>query len=425
MKRVILLIDMDAYFASVEQRANPSWRNKPIIVCGKGRTVVTTASYPAREYGVKTGMTLPEAKKLCPEIITVYGNPEKYIDTSLRIHRMLLEFTDQVEVFSIDESFLDITNISREGFSALEISRKIKERLKGEIGLTCSIGIGPNKLIAKLASKVQKPDGLVEIRKEDVQDFFSGLPVEELQGVGVGKKIAQKLKSLGISTAKQLGEASISLLTAHFGIWGYHLKKMGKGEGSSLVGRYSEHEQEKSIGHSHTLPKDTRDLVVIKAYLRMLSEKVGVRLRDANLMGKTVNLVVRYSDFNTFIRQRSLKYYIKTGYEIYSTAYRIFEKILPLEKAVRLLGVSISRLSVDDRQRFLLQSMEREQRLVETVDMINEKYGEFTVKPSSLLIAERFGLLLLAFSCFCPLYHKFYVLICIFCHNRNMPFSCL
>ena len=392
MKRVILLLDMNAYFASVEQRVNPSLRGKPIIVCGEGRTVVTTASYEAREYGVKIGMTLPEAKKHCPEVIIVYGDPVKYIDTSLRIHKILLEFTDLLEVFSIDECFLDITQLYQRGFSPEEISNKIKDRLRKEFGLTCSIGIGPNKLIAKLASKMQKPDGLVEIRKEDIPDLFSKLPVEELQGVGVGNKLAGRLKSLGIKTAGKLGEASINLLTSNFGIWGYHLKKMGKGEDDSRVARYSESEQEKSIGHSHTLPKDTWDQAVIKSYLRMLSEKVGVRLREANLTGRTINLIVRYSDFNTFIKQHSLGCYIKTGFEIYCTAYRIFENILPLKKAVRLLGVSISNLSVDNKQLFLLQSMEREQRLVETVDEINEKYGDFTIKPSSLLIAERFGL---------------------------------
>lgn len=392
MSRVVLLIDMDAYFASVEQRTNPSLRGKPIIVCGEGRTVVTTASYEARKYGVKIGMTLPEAKKHCPGVITVYGNPEKYVDTSRRIHKILLEFTDLVEAFSIDECFLDITQLSRQGFSPEEVSNKIKERLRKEFGLSCSIGIGPNKLIAKLASKMQKPDGLVEIRREDIPDLFSRLPIEELQGVGIGNKLAERLKSLGIRTAGKLGEASISLLTANFGIWGYHLKKMGKGGDDSKVARYSEYEQEKSIGHSHTLPKDTWDLIVIKSYLRMLSEKVGVRLREANLTGRTINLMVRYSDFNTFLKQHSLGCYIKTGFQIYSAAYGIFKNILPLKKAVRLLGVSISNFSVDNKQQFLFRSMEREERLVKTVDAINEKYGEFTVKPSSLLIAERFGL---------------------------------
>ncbi len=392
MSRVILLLDMDAYFASVEQRANPSLRGKPIIVCGEGRTVVTTASYEARKYGVKIAMTLPEAKKHCPEVITVYGNPEKYIDTSLRIHKILLEFTDLLEVFSIDECFLDITQLCRQGFSPEEVSNKIKDRLREEFGLSCSIGIGPNKLIAKLASKMQKPNGLVEIRKEDISGLFSKLPIEELQGVGVGNKLAERLKSLGIETASELGEASINLLTANFGIWGYHLKKMGKGEDDSKVPRYSESEEEKSIGHSHTLPKDTWDQAVIKSYLRMLSEKVGVRLREGNLTGRTINLMVRYSDFSSFTKQHSLGCYIKTGFEIYSASYRIFKNILPLKRAVRLLGVSISNLCVDNKQQFLFRSMEREERLVETVDAINEKYGEFTVKPSSLLIAERFGL---------------------------------
>lgn len=390
-ERVVMLVDMNSYFASVEQVANPALRGKPIAVGGEGRTVIVTASYEARKYGVKTGMTVPEARKLCPHIIFVHGNLDKYIDTSHRIHKIFLEFTDYVDVFSIDECFLDITHLVRKGSGAQDVGMAIKKRLKEEFGLICSIGIGPNRLIAKLASKFQKPDGLVEVSKEEIPELFSNLPVEELQGVGIGAKLSHKLNTLNIYTAKDIGDASISMLTSYFGVMGYHLKRMGRGEDDSKVRKYWEDDEVKSVGHSYTLPKDTRDLKVIKSYLRVLSEKVGNRLRAANLTGRTIGLVVRYSDFHTIIKHCTLKHHIKSGYDIYINAYKVFEKLLPLLKAVRLLGVNISNLLRDDKQQYFLDDISKQQKVVEMVDDINRKYGEFTLKPSSMLIADKFG----------------------------------
>ncbi|MHB9154313.1 MAG: DNA polymerase IV [Endomicrobiales bacterium] len=391
MERVIALVDMNSYFASVEQASNPALRGKPIVVCGEGRTVVTTASYEARAYGVKTGMSLPEAKALCPSLICVRGTMEKYVDTSARIHAILLEFTDLVEVFSIDECFMDITYRCR-NTAPKDVVRAVKRRIKETLGLLCSVGIGPNKLVAKLASKMQRPDGLVEIRKEEVPALFAQLPVEKMQGVGVGGALSGKFRSLGITTAGQLGQAPLSLLCAHFGVRGYDFKKMGNGEDDSPVKGYDEREQVKSVGHSYTFPRDTRDLAVVRSFLLVLSEKVGVRLRAAGLEGKTVSLSVRYGDFTGLGRQHSLKRFIRGGQEIYRAAWKIFESLLPLGKAVRLVGVSISGLVPSDGQQFLLEDMEKQEKLTRALDAINHKYGEFTVKPSSVLIAESFGI---------------------------------
>lgn len=383
---------MNAYFASVEQIVNPALRGKPVIVCGEGRTVVTTASYEARAFGIKTGMTLCDAKHLCPSVINVQGDMNRYVDTSLRIQKVLLEFTDRVEAFSIDECFMDVSHLCRDATTPKKVARDVKRRIKEATGLLCSVGIGPNKLLAKLGSKMQKPDGLVEIRMNDVPGLFAKLPVEKLQGVGIGRKLGPHLRSLGITTAAQLGEAPISMLHAHFGIMGYHLQRMGRGEGDSEVGVYWAHEQVKSFGHSHTLPRDTRDIGVVKSYLLMLSEKVGRRLRAADMTGRCVTLTVRYADFSTISRQRSLKQYIKSSAEIYAAACTTFAALLPLEQPVRLLGVSISDLGMDERQRFLLEDIERREKLTATVDAINKKFGDFTLKPSSLLIAEKFGI---------------------------------
>ncbi|MFH1367998.1 MAG: DNA polymerase IV [Elusimicrobiota bacterium] len=446
MEKIIILIDMNAYFASVEQVCNPALRGKPVAVSGRGypatgtscnftdirglrpatgtshnsirlpnglrkendeggrkvvtpsRTIVTTVSYEARKYGIKTAMSLPEAKRLCPGLIVVCGDLDKYVDTSLRIHKILLEFTDQVEVFSIDECYLDVTHLclpavaGRNGVTPEDIGRKVKKRVKEETGLLCSVGIGPNKTMAKIAAKLQKPDGLVRITEAEIPEFFENFPVEELHGVGIGRKLSEKLQSMGICTAKELGDAPISMLTEYFGFLGYHLKNIGLGKDDSSVKRYSEVDEVKSVGHSYTLPKDTLNLDIIKSYLLMLSEKTGRRLREKKFAGRTVSLVVRYGDFFTFSKQRRLQHCIKTGYDIYFNAYRIFEQILPLKQGVRMLGVSISGLSVDTGQHFLLEELERKSTLTQTVDEINRKFGESTLKPASILTAENFGI---------------------------------
>jgi DNA polymerase-4 len=390
--KVIFLIDMNAYFASVEQVGNPALRGKPIVVCGEGRTVVTTASYEARTFGIRTGMSFPEARRLCPSVINVQGDMNKYVDTSLRIHRALLAFTDKVEAYSIDECFMDVSDLCSGGAAPKEVARRVKQAIREATGLLCSVGIGPNRMIAKMASKMQKPDGLVEIRREDIPALFAALPIEGMQGVGIGRKMAPHLRSLGITTAKELGDAPLSMLTAHFGVLGYQLKRMGQGEDSDEVAPYGAHEQIKSFGHSHTLPRDTWDIEIVKSYLLMLSEKVGTRLRAAHMTGRRVTLAVRYADFTGLSRQCSLKRSIKTGREIYTAAFKTFLTLTPLAKAVRLLGVSISDLGSDEHQRYLLAEIEREEKLTAAVDALNRKYGEFTLKPSSLLIAEHFGI---------------------------------
>ncbi|OGS27592.1 MAG: hypothetical protein A2297_03525 [Elusimicrobia bacterium RIFOXYB2_FULL_48_7] len=401
MEKTILHIDMNAFFASVEQACNPFLRGKPIAVCGeiaKGskypRTIITTSSYEARAMGVKGILTIPEAKALCPNLILVPGNLDKYIDVSLKIQKILLDFTDTVEVFSIDECFMDVTDILKfykDDSPANAIAKQIKARIKKELGLLCSVGIAPNKLLAKLASDMKKPDGLYEIKTEDIPAVLENLPIEDL--CGIGRHLQERLNFLGIRTAKQLGETPVGLLTHHFGFIGYSLKQMGKGIDHSSVKNYRDQDTVKSVGHSHTLTQDTWDLEVVKSYMYMLSEKVSVRLRQYKMAGKVVSLVVRYSDFETFGRQKCLGSYIKNGKDIYDTAFALFEEKFRFEKAVRLLGVSISGLVVDAGEQYLMENLQKRDTMTAVVDEINSKYGEFTVKPSSLIIAENFGIL--------------------------------
>ncbi|MFB0525930.1 MAG: DNA polymerase IV [bacterium] len=386
MNRVIMHVDMNAFFASIEQKANPRLRNKPVLVGGSphSRTVVATASYEAREYGVKTGMPLSEARRLCPQAILVEGNSAKYIDTSLEIIKILNEFTDQVEVFSIDEAFIDVTGSQALFGKPVEIARKIKERLRRKLGLTCSIGIAPNKLLAKLASEMEKPDGLVEIEEEEVSNILASLPVEKL--CGIGEKTAFHLSRLGIRTAEELGNAPLDLLIHHFGIIGHLLKQMGRGMDGSRVISYTEEGEVKSMGHSYTLPGDTSDMEMIRTVLLRLSEQVGRRLRKGGYRGRRVTLVLRYSDFFTFSRDLSIRDYIDCGLDIYYVALRILKRIGRLAKAVRLVGVKVSNLISDCGQLYLLESYKKREALMGAIDRINDKFGEFTLHPCRLLM---------------------------------------
>lgn len=373
----IMHIDMDAFFASVEQQCNPHYRGRPIAVVGSNkRTVVTTASYEARRFGVKTGMTKPEAKRLCPEIIFVTGNNDKYTDTCVRIVSILKQYSPKVEVYSIDESFLEIKTI--------ETARLIKRRIKEELGLTCSVGIGPNKLIAKLASDRNKPNGLTVVKSEDVPALLENLPVEEL--CGIGDKTKAKLQALGIKTCGELARAPVNLLRAHFGIIGEALHLMGQGIDNSPVVPLEESPEAKSIGHSMTLERDETDIDKLKMHLLQLSEMVGRRLRRLGFCGKTVCLTIRYSDFQTFSRQGTVKESIKGTNSIYNEVLKIFNSI-KLNKAVRLLGVSISNLTKDE-ETCLFEEDRRQEELTKIMDKINNEYGDFTLTWASLV--ERF-----------------------------------
>lgn len=385
---------MNSFFASVEQAANPLLKGKPIAVAGwadpeknYARTIVTTASYEARAYKVKTGMTIPEAKRLCPHIIIVTADPDKYLNASYQIHETLLHFTDLVEIYSIDECFLDLKGAQ---FTAKEAALKMKQSIKDKLGLTCSIGIATNKLVAKLASDMKKPDGLIELNDEDLPSLFSTLQVKELWGIG--KRTAERLDKYGIKTAKQLGEADEDLLKHEFGILGPKMKLMGQGKYFDPVISYYKQREVKSVGHSHTFPEDTYDIDIVKAFLRMLSEKVSTRLQRYKLKGSVVHLYVRYADFTGFGSQSTLEQHTDSGLEIFMQGFEIFKNLLPLKKKVRLLGLSVGQLIKENGQALLFETAEKDQKLKEILFQVNEKYGEFCLKPASIIMAEKFGI---------------------------------
>jgi len=382
MDRVILHIDMDAFFISVEERDDPSLRGKPAAVCGSlSRSVVTSANYEARPFGIRAGMPVQEAKRRCPPLILVEGDHSKYTETSARIFSMMKDYTPLVEVASIDEAYLDVTQSQLLFKSALHIAQSIKERIREKERLTCSIGVAPNKLLAKLGSRLQKPDGLVIIEKEKVEEILKNLPVSSLHGIG--PKLEEALKSIGISTCGQLGKVHVSFLKKRFGVIGERLREMGLGLDNSPVVPFDEEEDAKSISHSVTLEEDTSDSNLLRKVLLQLSERVSRRMRKDGFYGRRVVLTVRYSDFYTFSKQKALSRWINSGNEIFREALEIFES-LPHPKPIRLLGVGVSLLKKEWCQMDLFERRDKKEKMLKTMDRVNERFGDWTLTWASL-----------------------------------------
>ena len=382
-KRIILHIDMDAFFASVEQRDNPSLRNKPIAVVGPAeRTVVVTSSYEARALGVRTGMNKYEARRACPQVIFVQANHEKYTEACDEIVRILYTFSPDLEVYSIDESFLDIAGVISLFGEPLEIGKKIKQAIRERINLSCSIGIAPNKLLAKLASSHHKPDGLFQITDDAIPALLHDLAVQELWGIG--KRTQELLNSMGIYTCSQLSKADPLFLRKRFGIFGESLKEMAQGKDDASVMPFGYEPKARSIGHSMTLPRDTSSDDEILKHILELSDMVARRMRREGLAGRTVTVIVRYKDFQTFSRQKKLPDSSDDTRKIYLYAKAIL-KSMSLVKPVRLLGVSISGLERYQGELFLFEEDRKAKSLNRTLDIVHQRFGDTMLTFASLI----------------------------------------
>ena len=382
MDHIILHIDMDAFFISVEQRDNPSLMGKPAAVCGSlSRSVVTSATYEARPYGIRAGMSTQEAKRRCPQLILVKGNHSKYTETAARIFSILKDYTPLVEVASIDEAYLDITQSQLLFKSPFHIARSIKDRILQKEKLTCSIGIAPNKLLAKLGSRLKKPDGLVIIKKEEVEGVLKDLPVSKL--FGIGPKLGEALNSMGILTCGQLKIFPVPLLTKRFGVIGERLHEMALGKDDHPVIPFDEEEDAKSISHSVTLEEDSSDPHLLRKVLLQLSEKASRRMRKEGFYGRRIAITVRYSDFYTFSKQKTIPQWINSGNEIFRNALELFESI-PHPKPIRLLGVGVSLLKKEGCQLDLFEKRDKKDSLLKAMDRVNERFGDWTLTWGAL-----------------------------------------
>lgn len=384
MNKIIMHIDMDAFFASVEVRDNPELVGKPIAVVGPGkRTVIVSPSYEAREFGVKTGMTKLEAKRLCPQIIFVVAHSEKYALTCKEIIKILYSFTPDIEVYSIDEFFIDVTNSCHLFGGPKQTGIKIKNTIKKNLGLSCSIGISYNKLLAKIVSDINKPDGMFLLDNNNKDSVLEGLDVSSVWGIG--PSTTKKLYNMGIRTLGDLRKISVGVLKKRFGVFGIVLNNMAFGIGDAEITRLGKEDIAKSIGHSMTFPKDTKDPMLLKGYLLELSKKTGERLRRENMAGKCISITVRHKDFHTFTKQKSINEYINTTQDIYKIACDILKSI-DLEQPVRLLGVSVSSLKNDKNNNlFLFKEDEKRHNIDKVLDKLTQQYGEETITYASLI----------------------------------------
>ena len=378
MPRTIIHVDMDAFFSSIEQRDNPALIGKCVVVGGSGdslkRGVVSTASYEARVFGVHSALPLRTARKLCPHAIFLPVDMEKYHRVSMEIMSILSGFTDQIEQVSVDEAFLDVSNCRLLFGTGPFIARRIKRRIKQKLSLTASVGVAPNKFLAKLASDLKKPDGLVVITDKNIKKVVNDLPVTRLWGVG--KKTQAVLKGLACETIGQLAEMPVDMLKGALGKHGEDLKELANGRDDRPVITY---EDAKSIGNETTFQEDIGDVDALKDVLMELAEQVARRLRKEGVAGRTITLKLRYSDFKTITRSHTINEATNLEIQIYKTAEGLLSKPDLSGKKVRLLGVSASNLSggPEQRQLSLFDSENTKLTAVSSaMDKIKDRFGE-------------------------------------------------
>ncbi len=378
----ILHVDMDAFFAAIEQRDNPDLRSKPVIVGGLGmRGVVATASYEARKYGVGSAMPMAEAKRRCPQGVFLPADHHKYQLESIKLMALLNSFSPLVEPLSLDEAFLDLSGMDWLYQDEVDLARKIKQAIFNTLDLTASVGIAVNKFLAKLASDLQKPDGLVIIRPGEEERILADLPVKKMWGVG--KVTAGLLEQMGIMTIGQLASADIKLLNKHFGNSAQELLLLARGLDDRAV--VPNHEP-KSVSNEITFEHDVTDEEIILIELQALAEKVGWRLRSINNTGYTITIKVRFKTFQTITRSITLPEPSNLDEVIYQAVKQLFEKIKPAQP-IRLLGVSVSNLNKYSKQLSLFAEKDNLRRaaVTEAVDSLKTKFGKNIIKRGSLL----------------------------------------
>ena len=387
----IMHLDMDAFFASIEQRDNPQLRGKPVIVGGtvESRGVVSTCSYEARLYGVHSGMPISQALRKCPDGIFLGLDGHRYMHASKKLMAILFRFSPKVETVSIDEAFVDVTGSRRLYPSERELAQAVKRAIVRELGVTATVGIAPNKIMAKIASGLNKPDGLTLIQADEIAQKLYPLPVTAMWGVG--KRTAEALSHLHIQTLGDLARAPEERLKKVFGRNGPVLVRLARGESDSPVLAPSEIPAEKSVGHEHTFGEDIDQKEILLGELLLLSQKVARRLRRKQFQGKRVTLKCRFENFETHTHQMTFAAFTDSEDRIYQAACQLFqERMLPGRK-IRLLGISVSQLTRDVQLDsfsafdFLTGRARKEARLFPVIDELKDRFGEGIIWRGSTL----------------------------------------
>ncbi len=376
---MIIHVDMDAFYASVEQRDDPRLQGKPVIVGGRAenRGVVAAANYAVRVFGVHSAMPTATAMKLCPEAILVKPRIPYYGEISQHLRGIFNRYTPLVEPLALDEAFLDVSGSERLFGTPEQMARDIKEVIRAELDLVASVGVAANKFLAKLASDLEKPDGLVVVREEEVEEFLDPLPVGRIWGVGAAT--GKVFDRLGIRTIAQLRERSLEDLQSRFGKAGEQIWRLARGiDGRKVV----PDRQAKSISNETTFAVDIDDSEILEAWLMDLSEQVSGRLRGAGLRARTVQIKVRYNDFETITRRTSVVEPMDSTREVWGLARKMMRERLPSRPLkVRLLGVGVSRLDRSGQTQGDLfdQGVGQETRLDGVTDEIRRRFGDHAV----------------------------------------------
>src|SRR5262252_9040388 len=387
MTRTIFHVDMDAFFVSVEELYDSSLRGKPVVVGGQRqeRGVVSAASYAARKFGVHSAMPLRTAAKLCPQAIFVDGCPGRYREYSARVHQVLCRFSPQVEMASVDEAYLDMTGTDRLHGPPLRSAHRLHEAMKESTQLNCSIGIGTSRLIAKVGSAKAKPNGVIWVLPSQEAKFLAPLDVRDIPGVG--KVTEQNLHALGIERVGDLTRMEDRELEERFGKWGLALAGKARGEdaGGWFDSEVGENTDPKSISHEHTYGEDTADEPRLHSTLMRLSEMVGRRLREGGYFTRTIQLKLRYQDFTTITRARSLEEPTQLDTEIFETVRRLFQLNWNRGVPIRLLGVQTSNFESSPTQIDLLEPtrQERWQKALAAADHLRDRFGESSIGLAS------------------------------------------
>ena len=345
MLKKIIHIDMDAFFASVEQRDHPALRGKPVVVGGSpdGRGVVAAASYEARKFGIHSAMPSYRALRLCPEVIFVKSRFDAYKAVSEQIREIFHEWTDLVEPLSLDEAYLDITENKKGVLSARQVAKEIKQAIRERTGLTASAGVAVNKFVAKIASDLKKPDGLTVITPEKMTTFLETLPVGKFHGIG--KASEKKFHTMGVFTGADLKALSEADLVRNFGKTGSFYYRIVRGEDHRPV---EPDRIRKSVGAENTYSEDLEELPEMRQRLREIAEKVSERMQRIDAAGKTITLKVRYDNFESVTRSQTLPGEVCEANVLYHVSEQLLEHTEAGERPVRLLGISVSNLNISE-----------------------------------------------------------------------------
>ncbi|MFC2079236.1 DNA polymerase IV [Candidatus Bipolaricaulota bacterium] len=383
-------LDMDSYFASVEQQANPTLRGKPIGVTGRPteKSIIVAGSREAKQFGVKSGMAAWKAKQLCPHLLLVSGHGIRYREITKQFLRILDMFSPVVEVFSVDEVFMNVTQEVERYGGSIHMARAIKHAFRDSLGeyITATVGIASSKTFAKLIGARHKPDGIGWLDEEEVPELLESTSVGEI--CGIGPRIEARLRRLGIRTLAELGDTPDPLLRREFGVYGHFLKAVGSGYDPNPVSPYSELSLVKSIGHSRSLRPDLRDMESALLVLRGLCDRVAWRMRRSGYVGRTVHCGYRsISLTESRGKQTTLPIPTDDGHDIYLACLKILDEMNALPDAVSKIGLSVSNLQEKMRTAIPLFAMDRRRdRLNCAIDGIRERFGEKAIRTADTLL---------------------------------------